>query len=269
MAKRASKSFSNRVCNLVETLDTTQDWKFEDALAAGLMAAPAALPAKVDLRQSWWSINDQGSTGSCVGWASADGVLRYHLAQANRLPKSKSALLSPRFVWMASKELDEFTSRPSTFIEAAGTSLKTAMDVIRKYGAVLDTSLPFKVNTLMHTGSENSFYADAATRKSASYFNLGKNLNQWKSWLASNGPILAGLNVDATWDSAASTQGKLAVFQPATKRGGHAICIVGYNSDGFIVRNSWGTQWGDNGFGYASPAYINDGFYSEAYGITL
>ena len=271
MAKRraltASAGFADRICNLVPSRDVGRDWSFQDALAAGAFGAPAALPPKVDLRKPWWTVNNQLNTGSCVGWATADGVMRYHLVQANRLGQNQ--LLSVRFVWMASKETDEFASRPETFIEGAGTSLKTAMDVVRKYGSVLDSELSFNINTLMFVGNENTFYASASTRRAANYFNLGKNLAHWKSWLANNGPILAGLGVDATWDNAASTAGKLDTFQPATVRGGHAVCIVGYTTDRFIIRNSWGTTWGDKGFGYASAPYINDGFFSESYGVTL
>ena len=75
-------------------------------MAAGALGAVAAIPVSVDLRQSWWTIGDQGQTGSCVGWASADGVMRYHMVKTNKL--SKTELLSPRFVWMASKEADEY-----------------------------------------------------------------------------------------------------------------------------------------------------------------
>jgi C1A family cysteine protease len=264
---KASSRFLDRICNLVPSKGTETDWKFQDALTAGLLAAPAALPASVDLRKAWWSINSQGSTGSCVGWASADGVLRHHLVAANKLLKTE--LLSPRFVWMASKETDEFNVRPETFIEEAGTSLKAAMDVIRKYGCVLDKDLPFNIGNLMYVGNENTFYALASTRKAANYFNLGKNVAQWKSWLATTGPIMAGLSVDSTWDNAASTNGNLDIFDPGSNRGGHAICIIGYKGDRFIVRNSWGTTWGDGGFGYASTNYINDAFFSESYGITL
>jgi C1A family cysteine protease len=57
-------------------------------------------------------------------------------------------------------------------------------------------------------------------------------------------------------------------FQPATVNGSHAICIVGYTPDRFIIRNSWGEDWGHEGFGYASQPYIADGFFDEAYGIT-
>ena len=256
------------ICNLVPSKGTENDWQFDSALGSGGLGAVTAPPPSKDLRQAWWKIGDQGATGSCVGWASTDGVMRHHLVMAGKL--GQKDLLSPRYTWMASKEIDEFTSRPETFIEEAGTSLKAAMDVCRKYGVALDSDLPFEIRTLMYKGDESQFYAAAAQRRAAAYFNLGKKLNQWRTWLASSGPILAGISVDATWDDATSTHGVLDVFQPNTARGGHAICVVGYRKDKrFIIRNSWGTGWGDKGFAYASEAYVNAAFFDESYGITL
>ncbi len=266
--KPSTVDVSRRICNLEPSTGTENDWGFFDSLAGGALTAIAAPPSSVDLRAAWWSINDQEDTGSCVGWASSDGIVRYHMVKAGKLTKTQ--LLSPRFVWMASKETDEFTTRAATFIEEAGTSLKAALDIVRKYGAVTENMLPFHIATKMHTGSENAFYAAAAQRKIASYFNLQRNLTQWKSWLASNGPILAALAVDETWENAAATGGNIDAFMPNTVRGGHAITIVGYLASGrFIVRNSWGTGWGDNGFGYVTPAYIAAGFFDESYGITV
>jgi hypothetical protein len=65
--------------------------------------------------------------------------MRWHLARSQRRHRSRGT-------GMASKETDQFTTRPKTFIEEAGTSLK-------------------------------AFYVAAATRRLASYFNLGKNLS--------------------------------------------------------------------------------------------
>jgi C1A family cysteine protease len=257
-----------RICNLVPSKGTEKDWKYEDALASGALGAVAAPPASVDLRQAWWTVGDQGQTGSCVGWATAEGVVRYHMVTARKLKKTEQ--LSPRYVWMSSKETDEYTQRPESFVEEAGTSLKAAMDVSRKFGVATMAMLPFTIATLMYTGTENALYASAAQRKISAYFNLAKNLNQWKVWLATHGPILAALSVDQTWDNATATHGNLDTFFPNTVRGGHAIAIVGYTATGrFIIRNSWGTAWGDNGFAYASPAYINGGFFNESYGVTV
>ena len=133
---------ANRICNLIPSRDTERDWRIESAIESKAIAAPAAaLPSCVDLRAAWWNIGNQESTGSCVGWASTDGVARYHMVRAGKLPET--GRLSPRCTWMASKETDEFTNRPETFIEGAGTSLKAAMEFLRKYGSVLESFLPF------------------------------------------------------------------------------------------------------------------------------
>jgi hypothetical protein len=267
--KQSARPEANRICNLVPSRNIESDWGIGHAVAAGAFAAPArALPAGVDLRAAWWNIGNQESTGSCVGWASTDGVVRYHMVKAGKI--ANPGLLSPRCTWMASKETDEFTSRPETFIEGVGTSLKAAMDILRKFGAVPESLLPFHVATAMYLGDEDTFYATAATRRIASYFNLAKNFSDWRSWLANHGPFMAGLNVDATWDHATSTHGKLDAFKPNTVRGGHAVCVVGYTAEKrFIIRNSWGASWGDQGFAYASEAYIKAGFFNESYGVTV
>ncbi|MGZ4725894.1 MAG: C1 family peptidase [Ilumatobacteraceae bacterium] len=267
-AKKTATNFSDYICNVLPSKGTENDWQLGDSIAAGTIGAPAALPASVDMRAPWWTINNQENTGSCVGWATADGVVRWHMVQGGRI--GQQVLLSPRHVWMASKETDTITARAESFIEGAGTTLKGAVDVARKTGVALMDDLPFHIQTKMYTGNENTFYASCAQRKVSAYFNLQKNLANWKTWLATTGPILSAFNVDSSWDNAAANNGNIDVFHPDTVRGGHAVCIVGYRADGrFIVRNSWGTTWGDNGFGYLHPDYITAAFYNESYGVTL
>ena len=161
--KAAPPDVSHFVCNVVPSKGTEQDWSYTDSLAAGALRATRALPAQVDLRAAWWTVNNQEDTGSCVGWATADGVLRWHLTTAGRITNTQ--LLSPRYIWMASKETDQYTNRPESFIEEAGTSLKTALDVARKFGAATMDELPFHIATKMYTGPENTFYASRAQRK--------------------------------------------------------------------------------------------------------
>ena len=254
-----------RILNVKPSPRTEDDWTYENAEEVDVVAAAASIPSSKDLRTTWWTINDQGTTGSCVGWATADSVLRWHFVKASRLTTSQ--LLAPRFIWMASKETDQFITRPTTFIETEGTSLKAALDIARKYGVVRDSTLPFKSGTL-YPGKTQTFYATAALRKILAYFNLDRNLSNWRSWIATKGPILTRLDVDATWDDATFNGGNLDEFQPETTRGGHAVALVGYTADRFIVRNSWGTGWGDKGFAYASLAYAQAAF-TEAYGVEV
>ena len=254
-----------RILNCIPSRGQETDWLAEVALQAYPESLTASdVPNATDLRAVWWKVNDQGNTGSCVGWAAANGVILYQMVTAGYL--NKQELLSTRYLWMASKELDQWTSPATVFIEMAGTSLKAALDIARRYGLVKEQVLPFKGN--LFPGRTAHFYALASQLKIASYFNLGRSIENWKRWIAMGRPVLTRLNVDKTFANASQTNGKLDVYLPETADGGHAIALVGYTQDHFIVRNSWGSSWGDGGFGFASMAYAQAAF-TENYGVTL
>lgn len=252
-----------RILNCIDSRNTEKDWGIESALRSGVLAAKT-VPRSKDLREKWWKIGNQGDTGSCVGWATADAVLRWHFVKARKIRKDEP--MSPRYIWMASKETDQFTSRPTTFIESEGTSLKAALDIARKFGSVRDSVLPFRSGNL-YQGEEDTFYALAARLKITSYFNLGRDPYKWRQWLAFHGPILTRLEVDDTWQDV-SSNGNLDEYHADSADGGHAVAFVGYTADRFIVRNSWGTGWGDKGFAYASLEYAQAAF-TEAYGVAV
>ena len=84
---------------------------------------------------------------------------------------------------------------------------------------------------LLHTGLNNI--------KIKKYAKVNSELHL-KSAIISNGPCAAGILVK---DSSRND------FWNGTKiEGGHAILIIGYNKSGFIIRNSWGTSFGDKGY---------------------
>jgi hypothetical protein len=268
--KGAEWTFADYILNCRPSKDTEKDWGLETARAAGIRDLKAAIPPTKDLRASWWGIGDQGRTGSCVGWGAADGVLRWHFVLAGRMDEGES--VSVRYLWMASKETDQYTERPTTFIEEDGTSLKSALDVARKYGVVTGGVLPFQNPSgspeLYTDGDAATFYAIASRMRIASYFSLGRDPADWRSWLATKGPILTRLDVDAAWDRATEAHGMLKEYDASTARGGHCVCLVGYTPEHFIVRNSWGRAWGDRGFAYALDSYASAAF-TEAYGVSL
>lgn len=239
------------------------DWTFADAVDAGVVADAPARPA-VDLRGEDWPVRHQGTTGACVGFAAADGVLHWHYRQAGLLAAGERP--SPRFIWMANKETDRLSAFPTTFIESAGTQIKYALRVARRYGCVPESTLP--MSGALSALTTAAFYARAARYRIGSYHNLGRDPDRWRSWLSNQGPILIRAAIDRTWDRATAAGGELDVHDAGAARGGHAACLVGYTESHFIVRNSWGPGWGDGGFAYASDAYAARAF-DEAYGAVL
>ncbi|MEM6699597.1 MAG: C1 family peptidase [Bacteroidota bacterium] len=285
MVKRGP-NFSRFVLNCNPSLGCSTDWSFEDAvnvnsectryqiksLQIGNTKLGSQIPDRVDLRQPWWNVRDQGRSGACVGFATADGLLRWQYVQKEMM--SKSELPSPRFIWMANKETDDLTRYPTSFIEPAGTSTKLALRVAQKYGCVTERMLPMEGK--MSPLSSNVFFSIAAQFRISAYYNLGKYDNQlglkgkdhWRAWIAHVGPVLTRLDVDTTWKNATANGGNLSSYDDSGLFGGHAVCLVGYTPEYFIVRNSWGQNWGDQGFAYASNEYTASAF-TEAYGAVV
>ena len=122
---------------------------------------------------------------------------------------------------------------------------------------------------MLYQGKPKQFYVLASQLKISSYYNLGRNINSWKRWLARRGPILTRLDVDSTWRNATNNDGKLDNYDHNNVFGGHAVALVGYTKNNeFIVMNSWGTDWGSEGYAYASERYATDAF-TEAYGVVV
>jgi C1A family cysteine protease len=71
-------------------------------------------------------------------------------------------------------------------------------------------------------------------------------------------PMIFGTNLYESFYTVKS-DGLVPVPNVQTERviGAHAMLVVGYTKDAFIVRNSWGTAWGDNGYCYFPIAYID------------
>ena len=76
--------------------------------------------------------------------------------------------------------------------------------------------------------------------------------------------MVVGIQVYESFESDAVAENGI-VSMPTPKEnclGGHAVCIVGYDDtkQWFILRNSWGSQWGDGGYFYLPYEYITSPF---------
>jgi len=258
----------NRVFTCIRSVVEVEQPVFgADQRSRSMAMSTAALPPAVDHREPWWEVGDQKRTGACVGWAVGAGLIRWFLTKKQKLSTSKNDQLSVRYFWMAAKEMDEFQMQPTTFLEDAGTSILTALDVVQKFGCVRETILP--IDGTLYANSSESFFSIADQLRIDGMTRIRKDPALLRQWLADEGPIAARLEVDQNFFDVRGASPQLDQYNPFPdpSQMGHAVVLVGYRTDGtFIIRNSWGTNWGDGGFAYATENYIEAAF-SEFFGV--
>ena len=264
----------DRVLNIAPSPGREDDDTPAAALAAGHLRDEEP-PERMDLRAPWYTVGDQGKTGSCVGWALADSVLWRQLVRAGRLAEEDR--LSPRFMWMAAKEMrakltevkGEAPWHPTTFLEQGMTDVKSALDVARTFGAALEVDLPFRGG--LYPGGIEHFYTAAEQRRITRYYRLdpepdpGEWFGHWRRWIHQHGPVLIVVGVDGQFAAGAAG---LDAFDAASAGEKHAAALVGYGPGGFLVRCSWGEDWGSDGYAVASEAYLAEATV-ESYGVVV
>jgi C1A family cysteine protease len=104
-------------------------------------------------------------------------------------------------------------------------------------------------------------YAKAKQHSISSYQRL-ETTDEMRSCLADGFPFVFGFTVYESFESAAVAKSGVVNLPKASERtlGGHAVCAVGYNDaqQRFIVRNSWGDDWGMKGYFTIPYAYLAD-----------
>lgn len=112
-------------------------------------------------------------------------------------------------------------------------------------------------------GSPIANYRETANAKITNYRSLTK-MSQVKDAIRANHPVHIGLDINGSWN-APGKNGRLS--SGGGGGGGHAITIVGYYEDStysgggyFLIKNSWGTKWGDMGYGRVPYDYCSYGW---------
>jgi len=237
-------------------------------------------PGPIDLRanRDWWTVSDQGSDASCVGFAVAEDLVRFLLVE-NEVPDfSRTDHLSARFLWMAAKETDIMHEYPTTFMEREGTRIKNALHFVYKHGCLKEVDFPYKDHV---TDKSRKFLTESAEKnKISGYFNLcwpavGPNhvkaLNEHLliNWLHTVGPIVLRIYRDRTWydqNTGILTEYNDPQFDVSNF---HAVTLVGYDKEGhWIIRNTEGRDWGIDGHTRCTSAYLKC-IIREAYGAIL
>jgi C1A family cysteine protease len=219
-----------------------------------LYAAPprylTELPAKADLTQRCPPVYDQGNLGSCTANAIGGAI------EFDRIKQSLSDFVPSRLFIYYNERVIEHTVR-----EDAGAMIRDGIKSVAKEGAPDEHLWPYVIGKFRTRPSARA-YADARKHPAVLYQRLTPVVEQLRGCLAEGYPFAFGFSVYESFERDAVAKSGRVPMPKRTEQmlGGHAVLAVGYEHarERFIVRNSWGTDWGLRGYFTMPYAYVLD-----------
>jgi len=208
------------ICNFKKSLPDARDYMFT--------SNNLEMPNTLDYRNELQPIRDQGSQGTCYAQATAC-MKEWQEKKDNGFDE----YFSPQFFYNnRSNYYDDDKNNNE------GMYGRDVMKLIKNIGICRETNYPYGLIQHKDAISPN-IYQEAKEYVIKSYARVN-TLEDLKNSLNENGPCLIAFpvyNYDSEfWKNNGSF------------KGGHAVTVIGYNVDGFIIRNSWGKRWGNNGY---------------------
>ncbi|MBO6518116.1 MAG: C1 family peptidase [Bacteroidia bacterium] len=227
-----------------------------------------ALPEQVDNRKWCSPIKDQGGIGSCTAFA-AIGMYEYFQIKVFDEYIDGSEL----FLYKATRNMLGWGDVDS------GAYMRTAMGALVLFGVPPAKNYPYETDK--YTWEPPAFvYSYAQNFQTLEYYRLDplgtsgrKALKNIKSHVAAGIPVMMGFTCYTSLGYNETRETGKIPFPNSEKEsviGGHAVMIAGYDDDmvirnpidgseqqgALIIRNSWGEDWGDKGYGYIPYEYV-------------
>jgi len=247
-----------------------------DAAPALTLGPPLAEIPEVNLIPQMPPIRNQGDRGTCVAHAALSAFEHFNRKKGNGQD------LSEQFCYWSCKQND---GRPSGF----GTWLRVALPVLKRDGCCTEVTWPY--NPHRKAGDEgqgpppDEALEEALYHRIEAYNELAPTaVPDLKAELSAGRAVAFSIPAYRSWYSNTWVRytGDMVLPVPGEVRiGGHAMCLVGYvdapgktdlGGGRFLVRNSWGENWGSEcpyGKGYGTIPYsFIDRYCLEAYSIS-
>jgi len=219
-----------------------------------LESLPSSWPLKEDydrLFKRYTECNmvlDQGQEGACTGFGLA-AIINYLLwrdlvkvnDEAIDAKVMEEIKVSESMLYNMARIYDEWEGE-----DYEGSSCRGAMKGWHRHGVCRNKSWPFIPGK--ESKPEDTWSTEAIFNPLGAYYRINKDsVVDMQAAIKEVGAFYCSATVHQGW-WLKTTKELSIIKQNNNKIGGHAFAIVGYNPDGFIVQNSWGTKWGYLGF---------------------
>jgi len=205
---------------------------------------------------SWkWALPevwDQGELGSCTGNATA-GLVSFIWEKGVMKGQTPSRLM----IYYGARKLE------GTIDSDSGAMIRDAIKSVNTWGVCSEKVWKYDINKFADSPSDTAYNYGKIfiSNRRIRYLRVGSDLNSMKQALLV-APFVCGISVYESFESDYTAKTGL-VSMPGPDEallGGHAICVVGYDDETnkFIVRNSWGSNWGDFGYAYLPYSYLTN-----------
>ena len=209
-----------------------------------LASTPAGgieLPASIDLSDKLPPVGHQGVQQSCVAWAVAYALKSYE----EKVESGQSLKFSPSFIY---NQINNGQNVP--------TYVTDALNVLSQQGVCMYDEMPYDQNDWVTKPTPQMM--EGAKKYRIDYWRKINHVDikEVKAHLAAGYPIIIGAKVSEEF----IRNGKDIWTSAGTPAGGHCMLLVGYDDakNAVKVMNSWGTEWGESGFGWISYSLFTD-----------
>ncbi|MBC7856089.1 MAG: C1 family peptidase [Pirellulaceae bacterium] len=216
------------------------------------------LPASIDLREYLPSPGDQGSLNSSTAFAVL-ALVAYFDARTTGCVLDASQL----FLYQMALKVLRLTGN-------ASVDLRTTFKALVRFGAPPETYWPYCVDRLALDPTDAFLFSFSREYQTIRYLRLEgaggeETLRQVKSFLAAGFVVAFGFPAPSSLTAEADIG-----YRPSfdSIRGGQAVLAVGYDDSrriasdrgALLFRGSWGTQWGEQGYGWLPYSYVTNQF---------
>jgi C1A family cysteine protease len=227
-----------------------------DRMFSAPPAALRALPPHVDMRAQNPPVYDQGQLGSCTAQAIAAAL------EFDQIKQQQADVFTPSrlFIYYNERVIE------GTAGEDSGAMLRDGIKSIARQGGPHEALWPYVVSRFRQKPGPAA-YKDGARHEAVLYQRLRQSIDQLQGCLADGYPFVFGFSVYESFESTAVAKTGTVALPARTDAliGGHAVVAVGYDDPQrrFLIRNSWGTAWGIDGYGTMPYEYLLDGGLSD------